>query len=211
MSRRRISTLCLVAAIIAGSVRSTISATLTSYISKEGKVIVILNGEMVLLAAILLTAAALAADTRSVETQCKMAVAKVIQATGMELREISKTSPYLPESKIMAFALKHPLVPDDDYAAELNCLTGDSLNFLITSVNEYPPSAWFNLVAKGGAALTGASVQTVRKAIDECYAKTLGSEAGEITEIVKQLFTVDCSRMPSAGITITVFQPLNLP
>src|SRR2546430_4694111 len=43
MSRRRISTLCLVAAIIAGSARS---ATLTSYISKEGKVIVILNGEI---------------------------------------------------------------------------------------------------------------------------------------------------------------------
>jgi hypothetical protein len=148
-------------------------------------------------------------DTRPVETQCKMAVAKVIQATGMELREISKTSPYLPESKTMAFALKHPLVPDDDYAAELNCLTMDSLNLLITSVDEYPPSAWFNLVAKGGAALTGASVQTVRKAIDECYAKTLGSEADEITEIVKQLFTVDCSRMPPAGITMTVFQPLN--
>jgi hypothetical protein len=164
---------------------------------------------MVLLAAILLASAALAADTRPVETQCKMAVAKVIQATGMELREISKTSPYLPESKIMAFALKHPLVRDDDYAAELSCLTGDSLNLLITSVDEYPSSAWFNLVAKGGAALTGASVQTVRKAIDECYAKTLGSE--EITEIVKPLFTVDCSTMHSAGITMTIFQPLNLP
>jgi hypothetical protein len=130
---------------------------------------------MILFPAVLLAAAALAEDTRPVETlECKMAVVKVIQATGMELREISKTSPHLTETTV-AFALKHPLVPDDDYAAELSCIRGNSLNLLITSVDEYPPSAWFNLVAKGGAALTGASVHTVRKAIDECYAKTLGS------------------------------------
>jgi hypothetical protein len=170
----------------------------------------------VLLAAVLLVVAALAEDTRPVETRCKVAIAKVIQATGMELREISKTSPFLPESKIMAFALRHPLVPDDDYAAELSCSPGvigaqskteGSLDLLITSVDEYPPSAWFNLVAKGGAALTGASVQTVRKAIDECYARILSSE--ESTEIVKPLFSVDCTTMHSAGITMTVFQRLN--
>jgi hypothetical protein len=173
---------------------------------------------MILLAAVLLAAAALVEDTRPVQTQCKMAVAKVIQATGMELREISKISPYLPDSKILAFALKHPLLPDVDYAAELSCLTGvigarskteGSLNLLITSDDEYPPSAWFKLVAKGGAALTGASVQTVRKAIDECYAKILSSE--ESTEIVKPLFSVDCTTMHSAGITMTVFQPFNPP
>jgi hypothetical protein len=178
---------------------------------------VLFTSFMTLLAAVLLTAAALAEDTRSVKTQCKMAVAKVIQATGMELRD-SKTSPYLAETEILAFALKHPLVPDDDYAAELSCLPGfinkgikteGSLNLLITSADEYPPSAWFNLVAEGDAALTGARVQTVRKAIDECYAKILSSE--EITEIVKPLFTVDCSTMHSGGITMTVSQPLNLP
>jgi hypothetical protein len=44
----RISALFLVAAMLfVGSAPSSISATLTSYVSKEGKVIVVLNGEIV--------------------------------------------------------------------------------------------------------------------------------------------------------------------
>jgi membrane-bound ClpP family serine protease len=42
----RISTFFVAALIFAGSALSSVSATLTSYVSKEGKVVVILNGEI---------------------------------------------------------------------------------------------------------------------------------------------------------------------
>lgn len=141
------------------------------------------------IAIVLLPIAASSAEVeRNVDSaECKDITARIIESTGARFDHFS------PVGNDVFF--DHPGTQSISLSCATHRLTGVSI---VWDKNSFPPNAWFNLVARSGNAVTGASLKRLTTALHACHRAAL-RDADNLSNVELPPAKIECSAFTRDG------------
>ncbi|MEH2590980.1 hypothetical protein [Bradyrhizobium sp. AZCC 1721] len=131
-----------------------------------------------------LSEATLAKERRVDSARCKEIAARIVERTNARFDHFS------PSGTGVFFDRPRFVLSCTSYR-----LTGVSL----TWDNAFPPNSWFEILARGGEAVTGSPANTLETASRKCYKSALRSKDGAEELDIPNVAKIECSAFTQNG------------